>query len=155
MRHASRPSSKLRGRLCVVALAFWLGGAGCALCCSGVEASAAAPGARDASAERAASAPPSCHAAALSPSETSSGVRDVDSSREASPDEHAGACCSRARLKSDPARNPRPTEGRDAARPRRETPEAGDFASAAGLSEARSRSPDNRATHLRCQVFLI
>jgi hypothetical protein len=157
MRPAPGRMSVLTSRLCAVALAFWLGGVGCALCCSAGEASAAVSSEHDVRAERAASAPASCHARVRSGSEAS-GESDVAASSVSgqSPSrERAGACFAKARLASDPARKPRPAEGRTDAHPRRESSQAEAAASVAVRAHARSRPPDGSATHLRCRVFLI
>ena len=162
MRPATTPSGRFTSRLYVIALAFWLGGAGCVLCCSADGAAAfvvaAAPAARGASAESEVSAVPSCHAPARSVPDESD-VHDRRASRGTlrgpQSEEHAGSCCARARLKSDPARKPRPTDERADACARREIPQPQPFASAASPVGARSRSPDGRATYVRCQVFLI
>lgn len=159
MRHAPGQSGGLLSRACLVALAFWLGGAGCASFCSTVEASAAAASGfeHDPRAVRAASAPASCHAQAPPVSEAPGeyGLAAASASRRSPSGGRAGACCADEPPASDAARKPRTaTERAEACLPR-VTSRAEAAATFAARALSRSRSPDRHATYLRCRVLLI
>ena len=148
----------LLSRACLVALAFWLGGAGCASFCSTVEASAAASGfEHDPRAVRAASAPASCHARGRPVSEAPGeyGLAAASAFRRSPSGGRPGTCCADEPPASDAARRRRTAMERAEAGPPRVTSRAEAAATFAARARSRARSPGRHATYLRCRVLLI
>jgi hypothetical protein len=156
MRPALTNPGVLIRRLAVVAFGLWLCGAGCALCCKPFATAAYAqtlPGAARAS--HATSAPARCHSHPPQSATNGYGLAAAPA-REPSPtDDHAGSCCQVTRRLADAARKQHPANERAVARASVKSSRSGAGARNSGRPAAWGRSPDGRATHVRCCVFLI
>lgn len=161
MRSALRNLSSFTRRLSALAFGLWLCGAGCVFCCvpaadAARERGSAANVVADVMLEGDASSAAHCPAHARRAPRTARVSDKVTIYAGTLPpaDEQAGSCCARSRQASDPARKQRPVPERAAASLWASThPDAA--ASAKGQTRARARSPDGRARHIRCCLFLI
>lgn len=161
MPRVPRKLNELSRRLSVVAFGLWLGGVGCAFCCTaaptaGVQTEAPAYALGTRSADAAAAATHCSARARPGPTNGSGRDRTAASAATSGPSsDHTASCCGKPRQPSSPARDQRPAT---------ENPTAGtrvDFShrAAATIGAARpaprGRSPDESATHVRCCLFLI
>lgn len=156
MRLALTSLGVLIRRLAVVAFGLWLCGAGCALCCKPFAPAAYAqtlPGAARAS--HATSARAYCLSHPSQSATNGYGLAAAPAREPSAADDHAGSCCPMSRQIADAARKQHPANERAVARAFVESSRSGAGERGAGRPAARGRSPDGRATHVRCCVFLI